>query len=241
MAYQEVLAADNLNEGRTKINENFVELYAITTVSVTGATSLTSSALGKIHICTGTSADYTVDLPTAVGNEGCIIIKGAAALTKIVTIQGTGGQTIDGESDRKIAATGMISVLSDGSNWVVIQEVGSWISYTPVLGGWSADPTIDRSVYFRVGKMVTVQIHTSANGTSNATTKTFTVPFNAAGPTQIGVMSFHVNAGTTATSPGICITRVAANTVDMYTNTAAAAWTNSGNCRFNVTLNYVMA
>lgn len=241
MARQEIVATDTLDQGREKINAMTTELYTFEIVSVTEAISLTSTALGKVHVCTGTSADYTVDLPTAVGNLGVIIFKGAAALTKVVTIQGTGGQTIDGETDRKIASTGMISLMSDGANWVVIQEVGSWIPYTPVLAGWSSDPAIDRSVYFRVGKMITVQVHTSANGTSNATTKTVTVPFNAAGPTQIGVTSFHVNNGVTATTPGICITRVGSNIVDFYTNTAAAVWTASGNCRLNFTLNYVMA
>lgn len=241
MAYQEVLVTDTLDEGRQKYNSNFVELYTISVVSITGAGSLTSTALGKIHICTGTSADYTIDLPTAVGNEGVIIFKGAAALTKVVTIAGSSGQTIDGESSRQIGCLGMISVMSDGANWVVVNEVGSWIPYTPVLAGWSSDPTIDRSVYFRVGKMVTVQIHTSANGTSNATTKTVTLPFIAAGPTQKGFTATNVNNGTTATTPGLTITRAGSNIMDVYRDLAAAVWTASGNCRFDLTVNYVMA
>jgi len=242
MAFQEVITTDALDDGRVKINENFEELYLIDVVSVTGAISLTSTAMGKIHICTGTSADYTVDLPTAVGNQGTIIFKGAAALTKIVTIAGTGGQTIDGEASRSISTVGMISVISNGANWVVVNEVPSWINYTPVWSGFSVDPTIDRSVYSRMGKLVTVQVHTSANGTSNATTKTITVPFNAAGPTQIALMSFLVNNNVTATTPGMLITRVSSNTVDLYTNTAAAAWTGgSVNCRLNFTFTYVMA
>lgn len=241
MAYQEVLVTDTLDAGRAKYNANFVELYTLSIVSVTEAESLTSTALGKIHVCTGTSADYTVDLPTAVGNEGVIIFKGAAALTKVVTIAGSSGQTIDGESSRQIGCLGMISVMSDGANWVVVNEVGSWIPYTPVLAGWSSDPTIDRSVYFRVGKMVTVQLHTSANGTSNATTKTFTVPFVAAGPTQRALTSTITNNGTNQTVHGMAITRAGSNIVDVYRDLAALAWTASGNCRFDITFNYVMA
>jgi hypothetical protein len=57
-----------------------------------------------------------------------------------------------------------------------MDEVGSWVYYTPVLGGWSSDPTIDRSEYFRIGKMVTVQVNMNANGASNASIKTITLP-----------------------------------------------------------------
>src|SRR5688572_6521260 len=149
MAYQEIVSGDSLPEGMVKINENFTELYSIGIVSITGATSLTSTALGKIHNCTGTTSDYTVDLPTAIGNAGCLIFKGSSALTKVVTIQGTGGQTIDGESERKIAASGMMSIISDGANWIVVNEIGSWIPYTPVITGFLTDPVVTRCAYFR--------------------------------------------------------------------------------------------
>ena len=249
MSYQEVVIGtanagngDNPFEAWTKTKANIEELYALTPVSVTGTTSLTSSALGKVHICTGTSADYTVDLPTAVGNEGVIIFKGAAALTKVVTIQGVSGQTIDGESDRKFSATGMIAVLSDGANWVVVNEVGSWIPYTSVLGGFSADPTFDRQMYFRVGKTCTVIHHTTASGTSGATTKTITLPFNADSvAVQIGWTGSFVNNGTASTTPGMILTRVGSNTADLYRDFVALAWTASGACRINFIFTYKIA
>lgn len=241
MALQEIVASDTLNEGRQKINENFEELYTIGIVSITTAAALTSTALGKIHICTGTSADYTVDLPTAVGNEGVIIFKGAAALTKVVTIAGTGGQTIDGESERKISSGGMISVMSDGANWVVVNEVGSWIPYTPVLTGWSVDPTVTRCAYFRQGKMVQVSFVTSVDGTSNATTKTITLPFNSDIAVATGITLANKNNGTLATTGGLIATRAGSNTVDIYRDLAAATWTASGNCRVSFMLTYRMA
>lgn len=241
MAYQEILAADSLNEGRLKMKNNFEELYAFTLVSVTGAVSLTSTAMGKIHVCTGTSADYTVDLPTAVGNEGVIIFKGAAALTKVITIAGSSGQTIDGEATRKMSTLGMIAVLSDGANWVVINEVGSWIPYTPVLGGFSADPTVAKASYFRVGKMITVHFFTSANGTSSATTKTMTVPFNSKAAVSAGLLLANTNNGSGATGhPGFAAMRLSSTTVDIFRDLVATNWTASGNCRFSVILNYEM-
>lgn len=241
MAYQEILSNDTLNEGRQKMNAMTLELYSFDIVSITGATSLTSTAFGKIHVCTGTSADYTVDLPTAVGNEGCIIIKGAAALTKVVTVQGTGGQTIDGESDRKIGATGMISVISDGANWVVVQEVGSWIPYTPTLAGYSADPTIVRSAYFRVGKMIHFHFTTGSSGTSNATTKTITLPFNAPSAVVIGMTLANINNGTVATTPGLVVSRAGSNIADVYRDLSLAVWTASSTSRFSFNIVYHMA
>lgn len=241
MAYQETLVTDTLDAGRVKFNANFVEVYTLSTVSVTGAVSLTSTALGKIHICTGTAADYTVDLPTAVGNSGVIIFKGAAALTKVVTIAGSSGQTIDGETDRKIASTGMIAVMSDGANWVVVNEVGSWIPYTPTLAGYSADPTIARSAYFREGKMIDYHFTTGSSGTSNATTKTITLPFNAAIGVVVGVTLANINNGTVTTTPGLVITRTGSNIADVYRDLALAVWTASGASRFSFHIQYPMA
>lgn len=241
MARQTLEYTDKAREGTDKINEMTLELYSIATNSITAAESLTGGDVGTLHLCSGTTDDYTVDLPTAVGNEGIIIFKGLSTLTKVVTIAGISGQTIDGEANRKISTCGMLSLLSDGANWVVIGEVGSWIPYTPTLTGFSANQTIDRAAYFRVGKMVIVQIHASANGTSDATTKTITLPFNAAaGAVQLGLTTAIANSGTTATAPGIVATRVSSNIADVYRNLAAQTWTASGGARYSFTLNYVI-
>lgn len=249
MAYQDItIGTENGGAGDTpfvawtKAKAMFTELYTLTAVSVTGATSLTSSALGKVHLCSGTSADYTVDLPTAVGNEGVIIFKGINALTKVVTIAGSGGELIDGESSRKISTDGMLSLMSDGSNWVVVNEVGSWIPYTPVLGGFSADPSFTRTDFWRVGKLCTVRIINNASGTSNATTKTITGPFNAAEVSH-GFASVVLNAGTIQTTPGVVRTRLASATMDIYRNNdlGTTAWTNSGNCVYALYITYRIA
>jgi hypothetical protein len=240
MAYQEILVTDTLNAGRIKINDNFSELYNLSTVSVTGGIALDATALNKIHLCSGTTADYTVDLPTAVGNSGIITFKGLHGLTKVVTVAGISGQTIAGEANRKIASTGILSVMSDGANWVVVGEVGSWIPYTPTWTGWSAAPTVGRAEYFRVGKMITVRVDTTANGTSNATTKFISLPLAAKGPAQLGMTSQHSNNGTTATSPGLLLTVVDTASVEARTNMSGSLWTASGGCRVSFTLNYVM-
>ena len=246
MSYQDiVIGTANAGNGDTpfdawtKAKAMFEELYVIDTVPVTGTTSLTSSALGKIHLCSGTSSDYTVDLPTAVGNEGVIIFKGINTLTKVVTIAGSSGQTIDGESSRALSTGGMISVLSDGANWVIINEVGSWIPYTPVFAGFSVDPTITRADYFRVGKMCHVRIITGSSGTSNATTTTVSLPFLAAERVH-GMATVIVNNGTVATTPGIIASNAASVTANVYRNSdlGTTAWTGSGSKNFTGGITY---
>lgn len=70
-------------------------------VSITGATTLTSGAFGKSHTCSGTSADYTVDLPDPSGFEDQHIeFVMDAGLTKLVTIDAGSGKTIDGQQTR---------------------------------------------------------------------------------------------------------------------------------------------
>lgn len=240
---QEILYNDTLRQCTDKLNAMFDEFYDLPTASITGVISLTSSAFGKIHYCSGSDAHYTVDLPTAIGNAGqSIVFKGITTLTKIVTIQPVLGQRIDGEIDRQISTGGMISLLSDGTDWVVMDETGSWISYTPVLAGWSSDMVLDRAMYFRVGKSVTVQIHAQASGTSNASTKTITVPFEAAGGAlQLGLTSANVNGGSVQTTPGLLTTRANSNIVDCYVNLNNSPWSGGDlGCRLSFTFNYVM-
>lgn len=243
------MAQQTLNNGetglviRTKINDQFTELYGLAVTTITGATSLDAGDLGATHVLTGTSADYTVDLPTAVGNSGTsIAFKGSSALTKVVTIAGSSGQTIDGEASRKISTSGLIILMSDGSNWIVMNEVGSWIPYTPVLAGFSADPTFTRTDYFRVGKLCTLRIISLASGTSNATTKTITAPFNAAEVCH-GICQIVINNTTVATTPGLCATTASSNVINVYRNNdvGTTAWTASGGCRYNLNLTYRIA
>jgi hypothetical protein len=201
----------------------------ITLVSITGAISLTSTAFGKFHVCTGTTIDYTVDLPTAVGNSGgSVAIKGAAALTVAVTIAGVSGQLIDGESSRKISSDGLLVMVSDGTDWIIINEVGSWIPFTTTPGGFSVNPTYTRTDYFRVGKICTARFLVAASGTSSATTTTLTIPFTSAEVSSV-VVGPIVNGGAVATTPGIVRTRSASATIDCFRNTDAGTtlWTAS--------------
>lgn len=86
--------------------------------AVTAAVTLTAIAFGRVHRCTGTSADYTVTLPTAVGNDGrTITFVMDEALTKFVTLDGNGAQTLNGSTTRKMWAGEVAIIRSDGANW----------------------------------------------------------------------------------------------------------------------------
>jgi hypothetical protein len=90
-------------------------------VSVTGTTTLTSLAFDKMHVCSGTSADYTVTLPAASGNAGKLIgVRMAAGLTKLVTLDGNGAETIDGLTTRVLWAQESAILLCDGAGWIKV-------------------------------------------------------------------------------------------------------------------------
>lgn len=92
-----------------------------TEVSVTGATTLTSTAFGKMHVCSGTSADYTVGLPAASGNAGKVIgFRMADALTKLVTLDANAAELIDGATTRVMWAQESAILLCDGTGWTKV-------------------------------------------------------------------------------------------------------------------------
>lgn len=212
---------------------------AFSIVSITTGATLDSTAFGKMHICTGTTSNYTLVLPTAVGNANkSIAFKGSSALTKNVTIDGNSGETIDGEQTREFNANGLYVIISDGSNWHLVAEVGSWCNYTPVWTGFSADPTVSVAKYFRQGKLCTVKVQCSANGTSNATTTTVTAPVNAASVVTVGLVQTVANNGTVAATPGQIVTRANSNIFDLYRDGQSTAWTSSGGKRASFTYVY---
>jgi len=222
------LSGDVTGSGTTSI---VTTISPVTEVSVTAVTVLDDTAFGKLHVCTGTSSDYNLTLPTpAVANYGKVIgVKGGfiASFTKVVTLIGT----VDGEADtRKVAADGYFLLMSKVGGYAVISETGSWIPFTPTQTGYSANPTIGDCKYFREGRRVSFYYYESADGTSNATTKTLTLPFNAtnAFTTAPAVVT---NNAVVQTTYGICQTRAASNILDIYRDQAFGVWTASAAAR----------
>lgn len=67
-----------------------------------------------------TANTFTVTLPTAVGIEGqYFIIKNRG--TGVITVDGDGSETIDGAANKLLAVQNeSITVISDGSNWIIV-------------------------------------------------------------------------------------------------------------------------
>ena len=88
--------------------------------SITGTTTLTTASLGLLNICTGTSANYTVTLPSASSSSGKSIafqMGTANTLTKLVTISAAGSDKIDGSTTRIMWSNETAVLFSDGTNW----------------------------------------------------------------------------------------------------------------------------
>ncbi len=90
-------------------------------VAISGAISLDASAFGRMHVCGGTTADYTVTLPPVAGNAGKVLgVRIAGACTKLVTLDGAGSEAIDGAATRVLWAGESAVLLCDGAGWVKI-------------------------------------------------------------------------------------------------------------------------
>ena len=91
--------------------------------TISASTTLTSTNIltNNIFICSGTAADYTITLPTAVNNGGkTITFIMSSALTKLVTLGANGSETIDGALTRIMWARESCTLLSDGTSWYKI-------------------------------------------------------------------------------------------------------------------------
>lgn len=98
-------------------------------VSITTTATLTIS---KMHVCSGTTADYTVTLPAASGNAGKFVgVRGATALTKKITIDGNASELVNGVASMDIQAGYSVILMCDGANWFTISQrskIGAWIT-----------------------------------------------------------------------------------------------------------------
>lgn len=132
--------------------------------------------------------------------------------------------------------------IGDGSASQIV-HMGAWKTYTPTFTGFSADPTVFAR-YTVVGKLCVVSIATSASGTSNATSFTITLPFNAktlSGGNFNITIAVITNSGTTSTTPGMIRTQEGSNVATVFRDFVGTAWTNSGGKHADFVLSYEIA
>jgi hypothetical protein len=106
-----------------------------------------------------------------------------------------------------------------------------WFNWTPAIVGYSADPT---DVIYRFcikGRTVFLQMVEVTNGTSDATGHTYTLPVAAAATAnhnQSAVNAASVNNGATVNPTLASIFASAPTLLQVFKDTAGAAWTASG-------------
>jgi hypothetical protein len=128
-------------------------------ISITGATTATIS---RMHVCSGTSADYTVTLPAVSGNTGKFIgFRMAPGLTKFVTLDGNGSETIDGATTRVMWALEVAILYCDGSTWTRVAgrfvQMNCKLAMTGTaqgaIGTGSTVAQLNSTVFDNTGKM----------------------------------------------------------------------------------------
>lgn len=114
----------------------------------------------------------------------------------------------------------------------VAQSIGQWkTDWTPVLTGFSANPTGGTPAYTLIGKTCHCYCNDTTNGTSNSTTKTITLPFAAANNGIQIVTGRGIDNGS-ATSTLYVRTIAGSNIADVFPTSGLGVWTASGACRF---------
>jgi hypothetical protein len=223
------IVADNVQDA---IEEIEGDTQAVNKVLVTGTTVLTSTAFGKEHLVSGTSADYTITLPTAVGNEGkMILFKGdplVANFNKTVTIDGDGTETVDQRLSVVISTGGWCTVLarvtSGVGSWDVISfDQGAFIAWTPTFVGYSVTPTVDYR-YKLHNRMLYMTLYHLTTGTGTGTTFTFTMPLGLIATYSYRQAIYNINNTTAAM--GYALATGGSNVITCQATLAGGAWTN---------------
>ncbi len=103
----------------------------------------------------------------------------------------------------------------------------AWTDYsaTSTIVGWSSF-TVKSIFYKRIGDLVFVSW--DLDGTSNATTTTFTVPITSNADVELRLSTFARDNGTAATGGGLVQLPVSSTTFFLSSDMALAAWTASG-------------
>lgn len=182
---------------------------------------LSVHASGFKFILSGTTEKFRVDASGTTLSDSIILNNGTTIVDGAVQFDRT-------NEDLSIG---------DGSASQII-HMGDWKTWTPVFAGFSTDPSSVIARYTQTGKMVTVWV-SMANGTSNATTFTITLPFAAASEgRQYHSLAQVVDNGAFGSVPGLLKTIVSSITADLFQDAAQTAWTNAGGKRANFSLTY---
>jgi hypothetical protein len=142
--------------------------------SLAAAGSADGSTLVRLDASGG---DFTLDLPSAVGLDGVALILKNTQSTGVVTVDPNGAQTIDNYSTRLLGPRGKLIIVSNNSNWDMIDYDSGWISYTPTFTGLG---TVTNINYYYNIKGTTLSINGYAEtGTHTAVEIQISLPSGA--------------------------------------------------------------
>ena len=178
-------------------------------------------------------AKYTVLENTTNTNSG-----NETAATIGAIVNGATGYTTPLDAD-KVGTWDSLNSLYKAVTWANIKATlktyfdtlyltkNAWVDYsaTSTVTGWASFTT--KNIYY---KIVDDMIHVIYNieGTSNATTVSFTYGPNNATLSFVVVSNYGVSNGSTQTTAGRIIVTSGSNSVSINTNGANGAWANTG-------------
>lgn len=120
-------------------------------MAITAAVTLTPANVGSVFVCTGTSADYTVALPTTgvrIGDLLAFVMGSTTTLTKLVTIDAGSGRDIEG-SQTRVLWSGEVAILQwTGTTWQKI--AGKSIAMNGALYLTGGNQTVNDSTSTKV-------------------------------------------------------------------------------------------
>lgn len=112
------------------------------------------------------------------------------------------------------------------------QGYPGWFAYTPTYAGFSANPTF--TARFRIdGNMCTFTHVVTGDGTSNATTKTITLPVAPLNSQEVGALTAVKDNGSYSTGAGHYKFTAGNATASVFKNLIEVAWTSSGACNWS--------
>lgn len=206
------------------------------------------AGIREVYLSEVLTAPRVLTLPPAsnfpAGTEIIFIDEiGGVTSTNTISITRDGADTINGSATAftLYSPNVVFKLITDGvSAWTggvfSNNSDGVYTAWVPTFTGFSVVPSSVTARYLVQGKSCTCYLASSA-GTSNATTFTITLPFNAKNGSQYFANIMVTNNGVATTTPGLLVTRASSNIADLYLNTSAAAWTASAskNARFVIT------
>lgn len=195
-------------------------VVAIRVVDTAGA--LVAGTYTEWNAIVTSATSFTLD-PTPVHGSDQVYAAGSSTQVYISVSSSAHNQLVDGllvshnQDGSQRAGT-----ITNGSLSTTSGELGgAWTTWATTVGGFSS--TTDATLrYMLIGKTVHIRVY--INGTSNATSFSFTVPYAVANGGSVPCRI--ANNGVTNTSPGLI--DVSGSTLFVYTSLAGAAWTASG-------------